>query len=74
MALHFFDPFREETDACLCKVPQKYLPAMVKCGIAPAMHLSGKGTYWGQEVDEEDVSIIEHLWSPHGHVCARACR
>ena len=57
----FFDKDREEIDATLAKVPTKYLTQCIQCGVAPALKLEGKRTYWGKDVEEGEDSKVKKL-------------
>ena len=49
----FFDGIKEKADKLLHGIPIKYIHQCIRCGIAPAMKLEGKATYWGMELGED---------------------
>lgn len=49
----FFAPTRIEIDEELATIPHKCIPACIKNGIAPAMKIDGKKTFWGAAFDEQ---------------------
>ena len=56
-----FKKTREDTDQVLAKVPLTYLHMAVRCGIAPAMKLDGKSTFWGKEIKDDMDQKVKRL-------------
>ena len=46
----YFEPQRKQVDERLAAIPRKYLPACVKCAVAPALKIDGANTFCGQDV------------------------
>ena len=51
---HFFESVRQQVDEELAEVPRRYFTPCLKCGIAPAMEVHGKQTYWGTNFDPNE--------------------
>ena len=49
----FFHPKRVELDKDLAAIPVQHLPLNIRCGIALAMSLDGRCTYWSKELNSE---------------------
>ena len=47
------EDIRRKADPEVRAIPRKYLPASVRCCIAPAMQTNGLTSYWGREVDSD---------------------
>ena len=58
----FFKGARQAADSIIAKIPLKYLPACVRCGIAPAMKPDGRKSFWGSIMDDnEDEDIVKAM-------------
>ena len=51
----YFDEKRKEIDKDIAEIPTQWLPLNVRSGIAPAMRLDGRATYWGKDLDDTMV-------------------
>ena len=56
-----FHKIREDTDPELARIPAAYLPLNVRSGVAPAMKISGKQTYWGKQLPEDTSEEVRKL-------------
>ena len=48
----FFKEQRKELDKDIADIPIQWLPLNIRSGIAPAMRLNGKATFWGKTFDD----------------------
>ena len=48
----FFKEQREDIDKDIADIPVKWLPINIRNGIAPAMKMSGKDTFWGKTLGD----------------------
>ena len=58
----FFEHTRSEVDKDLAAIPRHYLPACVRCAIAPAMKIEGNRTFWGGEPGEDLTAKAKQLF------------
>jgi len=48
----YFDEKRRQIDEDIASIPAQWLPMNIRSGIAPAMRIDGKATYWGKNFDD----------------------
>ena len=48
----FFNDIKKATDEVLHSIPFEYMHECIRCGIAPAMKMQGKATFWGKELGD----------------------